>query len=123
VAEVQQRIATETNPANKGPMDPLDTLVIPEICWRITHHFSELEGQQVRNSGHNTMTTEALQVLDFTLDRSGVQLASASSIVAKGVSKRLLVTRPFLLYLTRRGSNTPFFAMWVDNAELLNKQN
>jgi hypothetical protein len=29
--------------------------------------------------------------------------------------------RPFLIYLKKRGATRPYFAMWVDNAELLRR--
>jgi hypothetical protein len=29
--------------------------------------------------------------------------------------------RPFLVYMKNRETNTPYFALWVDNAELLDK--
>lgn len=100
---------------------PDDYLSVPEMCWHITHHFAELEGKQLLNTGD--VIVDARQDLDFTLDRNGVQLAStAAEAVRQGIPRRLLCTHPFLLYLTRRGSDTPFFAMWVDNAELLGRR-
>jgi hypothetical protein len=32
-----------------------------------------------------------------------------------------LFDKPFLVYMKKRGAEHPFFVMWVDNAELLDK--
>jgi hypothetical protein len=38
------------------------------------------------------------------------------------ITPRLFVLdRPFLLYLKKPNAKWPFFAMWVDNAELLRR--
>ncbi len=35
--------------------------------------------------------------------------------------RRFEFNRPFLLYIKKRGADYPFFVMWMDNAELLQK--
>lgn len=121
IADVKERIAEESmNNPTPVFMSNIDRLYVPEMSWRITHHFPELENAVLLNGGDPIV--EAKQIIDFTLNRSGVQLISASNITRQAIPKQLSFTHPFLLYLTRRGTDTPFFAMWVDNAELLNKQ-
>ena len=35
--------------------------------------------------------------------------------------KRIVFDKPFLLYLKERESDTPYFAVWIETAEVLEK--
>jgi hypothetical protein len=59
--------------------------------------------------------------MDFRLDRSGVELESEAKLFVTPIPINYVINRPFLIYVKKRGSDRPFFAMWVDNAELLSK--
>ena len=49
---------------------------------------------------------------------------SEAVIAALGDSPMdFIFSRPFIVYMKKRGCDQPFFVMWVDNAELLNKKN
>lgn len=101
-----------------------ETLLIPVMHWKIDHHFSELVGREKQFLSPKNLkglfVSEARQSLEFKLDRSG---ASIRSIVLFGAGslppRHFHFNQPFLLYLKKRGADFPFFAMWVDNAELL----
>jgi hypothetical protein len=56
------------------------------------------------------------------LDRSGAELSAEAKVLVKSASGDLLFNRPFLLYMQKRGGTRPSFAMWVANAELLQKK-
>jgi hypothetical protein len=62
---------------------------------------------------------EAMQTVEFKLDRSGAELQSESSIAVTSAPRHYVFDRPFLIYMKRRGAEKPFFIMWVDNGELL----
>jgi hypothetical protein len=70
---------------------------------------------------------EAMQKIDFSLTRTGVVLKSEARLRAtRGASadvekpRHLHFDRPFLICVKKREPNaTPFFLMWVDNAELM----
>jgi hypothetical protein len=72
---------------------------------------------------------EARQKIDFTLSPTGVVLKSEARLratrggPAKVEKPRFLhFDRPFLICVQKREPNaTPFFLMWVDNAELMKK--
>lgn len=102
-----------------------DILLIPNMHWTIDHHFSELVKKEfvpvpLQNT-YELMT--ALQSISFTLNRSGVSLKSIALLPAreKGEQQRFIFDHPYLLLLRQRGHSHPFFAMWVENAELLTK--
>jgi hypothetical protein len=100
-----------------------DELLVPNMSWRVTHHFHELEGpDKVIQNGSvaGLFMAAAVQEMEFKLDRRGAEIFStAYSIPADGGPKILHFGRPFLLYLKKRDAARPFFVMWVENAELL----
>jgi WD40 repeat protein len=120
LADLEARIA-------KGPsakLGDLTTLLVPNLDWRIEHHFRELEGRLILNRvlrGQPTLV--AFQVIQFQLNRSGADLESGAALnFGNGHEdnpNEFHFDRPFLIYLKKRGAAHPFFVMWVDNAELL----
>jgi len=113
-----------------GPVRSVgDTLTVPVMNWQIDHHYRQLEGSErlIRNAPlPDSFLAVAYQLVRFKLDRSGAVLKSEALLVAKGPDGatdpiELDFTRPFLILLKKRGAAQPFFVMWVDNAELLQK--
>jgi hypothetical protein len=107
-------------------LQPGDTLIVPDVLYKLTHHFNELLGKQLGNQKWTDYSfVEALQRIDFTLSRTGVVLKSEARLAAakKAVSREqrhLHFDRPFLICVQKREPDaTPFFLMWVDNAELM----
>lgn len=99
-----------------------DVILVPNIFWRITHHFKELEGKYLGNKGYESLYIRlALQMIQFKLDRSGAELKSEAKLYAAPVPNHFVFDQPFLIYMKKRGAVHPFFVMWVDNAELLSK--
>ena len=104
-----------------------ETLSVPAISWRIVHRFGELENRQFLNDGFRRHgIAAAVQMIEFRLDREGVVLRSETEIrTYTGIEatppgrREFIFDRPFLLYVALRGAESPLFAVWVDNAELL----
>ncbi len=124
----ERTTAFEKNPGYETlrKLQPDDTLVAPDVLYRLTHHFDDLLGKPFANpKWPDTFLFEAMQRIDFTLSRTGVVLKSESRLGAKSAAKigkpRLLhFDRPFLICVQKREPNAaPFFLMWVDNAELM----
>lgn len=97
----------------------VDILRVPEMFWRIDHRFRELIGKVVANAEPANPIVEALQTIEFRLDRSGAMLESQAVTVLAAIPRTFAFDRPFLVYMKKRGAQHPFFVMWVDNAELL----
>jgi hypothetical protein len=125
---LQDKIAASRNDPNYTTGRALghgDTLIVPDVLYKLTHHFDELIGKSLGNQKWTAyFVFEALQKIDFTLSRTGVLLKSEARLAAKKaaprVQRRLHFDRPFLICVQKRESNaTPFFLMWVDNAELM----
>ncbi|MBN2511378.1 MAG: hypothetical protein JXB18_00435 [Sedimentisphaerales bacterium] len=101
---------------------PNDILLVPNLFWKITHSFDELEGNTIANPKYQGMPiAKATQVIQFRLDRSGAEIKSESKLYCLPVPTYYVFDRPFLIYIKKRDAEYPFFVMWVDNAELLKK--
>ena len=96
-----------------------DVLKVPEMFWEIEHRFRELIGKDVANADVNMPIVEAMQAIQFRLNRSGAAVEGESLVAVEAIPRHFEFNRPFLVYMMKRGANRPFFVMWVDNAELL----
>jgi len=110
------------NPSSNTALGPNDILLIPNMHWSIDHRFSEIAMKDFAPDRYYFLRN-AQQTLDFSLNRSGVILTSSAWAKAriKCMPQYFIFDRPFLLYLRMRGHAHPFFAMWVNNTELLTK--
>jgi hypothetical protein len=103
-----------------------EAVSVPNMKWRIAHHFTQFEGQQHRFADgplKGLYFREAAETIDFSLDREGMRL-DAKAIV--GVASRqqpraFVFDKPFLLIVKQHGAKSPCFVMWVKNSELLDK--
>lgn len=124
LADVEAKAAGKTD-AYYRRVGPNDTLLVPNLAWRITHRFKELEGPDKRflNAGLQEYHLDAAeQTIQFRLDRSGAELAAEAKVYVKPVPSDFHVNRPFLVYMKKRGGVRPFFVAWVGTAELLEKK-
>ncbi len=97
-------------------------LVVPDIVFDISHHFKELENKKIVNSNLKNQTFDIIQQdIRFSLNRSGAELNSEAKVCCSALANHFYFNRPFLIYIKKRDAETPFFAMWVANAELLKK--
>jgi len=126
IAKVHDR-ATETEPQ---PAQPGDVLTVPKLNFDVTRRFRELEGRRLVVSNpriaNYLVLSIALQNVRFQLDEKGVRLRSEAHITfgcsapARPMPRHVMVfDRPFLILLQRADAETPYFALWVDNPELL----
>jgi hypothetical protein len=119
---LQDKIANSPTDQYSRELGPNDTLLVPNIFWKITHHFKELEEKNLANPRFDgTPIMAAYQTIQFRLDRTGAMLKSEARIAVGAIPRDFICDRPFLIYLKKRDAEHPFFVMWVDNAELLTK--
>jgi hypothetical protein len=122
-------VESKTNGKLPRPWSPhfseTDTLLIPNIHWRIEHEYPALQGpgkEFLNPALAGNFLNKACQTIDFKLDRGGAELKSEARMeLTKGGTGSFSLDRPFLLYLKKRDAKYPFFVMWVDNSELLCK--
>lgn len=112
----------EKNHERERFLDRVDVLVVPEMFWEIEHRFTELIGKMVTNANPAMPILEARQGIKFKLDRYGAVLESEANIFIGATPRYFHFNRPFLIYMKKRDREQPFFVLWVDNAELLNRK-
>jgi hypothetical protein len=99
-----------------------DTLLVPEMAWRISHRFGDLEEERFENTSLRRQSIDvAMQDIQFRLNRSGAQLESEAKAYAASGPMHYVFDRPFMLYMRKRGARTPYLVLWIENAELLTK--
>ena len=80
------------------------------------------EGRRVReegNGGDDLPLMLAAQQIRFRLDETGALLSSEGATARVAPKRDIVAWKPFLVLVERDGSDHPYFALWVDNAELL----
>lgn len=121
---VNELIASDES--NKAMWDG-DTLLVPEMFWRVGHHVTAVEKAFTAPAGLvGKGIDRATQDVSLRLDKGGAAVKSEAIISGWGgiimppdTARVFLFDRPFLVCMTTRGAAEPFFVMWVDNAELL----
>ncbi|MGQ9574400.1 MAG: hypothetical protein ACUVUC_03715 [Thermoguttaceae bacterium] len=122
---LQRAAASQPSRALRG-----DVLKVPRLDFDITRQFEELEHRLLvfRNPQLPTdsVIRSALQSIRFQMNEKGVKLRSHARIVtscSKADSpppgRLMIFDKPFLILLQRTGAKSPYFALWVDNPELL----
>lgn len=129
IKAVQSRMANAT----PVPAQLYDILKVPKLNFDVTREYQELENLQlvVQNPhiARDLQIVSALQNIRFQLDEQGVRLRSESHIsfgcaarAAPPPARHVMVfDKPFLMLLQRRDADMPYFALWVDNSEILVK--
>jgi hypothetical protein len=99
-----------------------DVVLAPNIALATSHHFQELEGSNrklVNKDVNGLYIQTAIQSIRFSLNRSGAELGSEAKLMVSPIARNFIVDGPFLVVLRKRGGREPFFALWVENPEVL----
>jgi len=129
---LQTVTATEERIAASEPANAVtgDVLIVPKFNFDLTRSYSELIGRLlvVKNPAvaKDLVLLAAIQNIRFQMDEKGVRLRSESHMQFGCAAPSLpqpehvmIFDKPFLAFLKREGAKAPYFALWVDNAELL----
>ena len=120
-----ESVSNRTMNGKKEALAEKDVLMIPKFSFKVNHSFSELKEGKIVNVGFSDyQIAEAMQDMTFVLDERGAVLeAKASLFLAKGIpnSRRLKFDGPFLLLMKEKGAAYPYFAIWIENTELMAK--
>ena len=97
-----------------------DELAVPKMNFEVHRTYGQILGCVVaQGAGAGNRVIQAEQTVRFTLDEHGAVLRSEAAGSIFGAPPKLIFDRPFLLMLKRTGAKMPYFAVWIDNAELL----
>ncbi len=107
-----------------------DVLKVPMVKFDVRRSFNELTNHPFPVVGLEYPTyfiETAIQSIRFELNEAGVRLRSEAFGFGIGVvsappePRHLVFDKPFLLMMKLTDADQPYFAMWVDNPELLGK--
>jgi hypothetical protein len=104
-----------------------ESVVVPVLNFELLQEFDELVGKEITSTGplESMPIVLAVQSVRFRLDEYGAVLKSeAGKVAGCAVEKRkkprqFIFDKPFLILLERKDAAQPYFALWVDNPELL----
>jgi hypothetical protein len=106
-------------------------LSVPLMEWSIQHQYQELVGKVASGPKlpEAIQFQEATQLINFRMNRQGFGVSSSMRFDANILngdevhrSGHFIFDQPFLIIARKRATKDPFFVMWVENAELLQKQ-
>lgn len=121
IESVQQRISV----SEAIELGMQKSFIVPILNFKILKDFQELTNKilNIKNKKYNGKKLALIQqLIRFKLDESGATLKSeATSFFCIDLQPDLIFDKPFLIMLKYKGSRNPYFAVWVDNPEILVK--
>ena len=112
----------QINYSGKNTFEENDILRIPFIKVNDEINYDELCGREIKNS--NYYIKQALQTIDFELNNVGGSVKSEALIDATQKawtekSRKMIFDSDFILYLKEKSKEQPYFALKVDNTDIL----
>ena len=105
--------------ANPRGLGHGDVLKIPKLDYDIGHSYPDIEKYLgILAEG----PAKAYQGIRFKLNEKGAIIKSEAILLMEGEIRSFVFDRPFLIYLKQKDAKYPYFAMWIDNTELMLKQ-
>jgi hypothetical protein len=110
-----------------------DYLSIPVLRFNIGTHYTSLEGQQFKTGKHQHFIQTAYQRTAFILDEFGAEVESYAVVACDSTSvshvvpkekptpKKMIFDKPYVIFIKKKNSANPYFAMKVMNTELMMK--
>lgn len=130
LGETVEDVLARIGSATPTPMVSGDVLAVPRFNFDLTRIYTELTNRLlvVKNPkvAKDLLLLSAIQNIRFQVDEKGVRLRSESHTsfgcaarVEPQTQHYLILDKPFLVMMKRVDADAPYFALWVDNAELL----
>jgi hypothetical protein len=129
IAEVNKLIAKGNKESSVAENSSLytfnyeDYFCMPVIDFNVETNYTGIEGRKVFTNGRWFTMMTASQRTALVLNEEGAKVESEAHIAAdsagKVVIKKLVFNKPFVVMLKRKNAPNPYFALLVDNAELL----
>jgi hypothetical protein len=103
-------------------MRNLESLVIPVVDVDRLQNYPELCGHPILASNaavNGKQLSLVAQRTRFKLDETGARLESKALAVSAKPPRQFIFDHPFLVMLIRQGAKMPYFALWVENTDVL----
>ena len=99
---LDMKIRSQSESRSPRKLSSSSILLVPDIFWRISHRFRELERRPFLNDGFDAPTLSTIrQDIEFRLDRSGVLLESEVRLHSLGMPSHYIVDHPFLVLVRK----------------------
>jgi len=108
IKEIQKRIKT----SSATEIQPKENFRVPVI------DFAFVNAQKLNTKNINE-NFQLLQMIRFKLDESGMVLRTMTVGVSAIPLRNFCFDKPFLVYISKKDSEIPYFAVWIDNIALL----
>jgi hypothetical protein len=127
ISDIRKRIADASAKEGPSELSRKEPLAIPILNFDVSREYAELEGKTITTPGplEGMEISLALQAIRFRLDEHGAVLKSEAALspaackAAEPKPRQFIFDKPFLILLERTDAAQPYFALRVDNAELL----
>lgn len=101
-----------------------DKVRIPMIEFNLKKKFKELIGNQFQAKNLMYEIVDVNQQNAFVLNEKGAEVESMAAMDAAASAeeikpKHLIFNKPFVVFLKRKNSDFPYFAVYISNTELL----
>lgn len=134
LTEIKSRISIgekemkDTSSEWKYFINETDEIIIPSFSFNLETNYSSMEGNTFQAGLMDFVLQTVYQRNAFVLDENGGRVESEAVITAAPAAempvehphpKHLVFNKPFFLMVKRAENPNPYFAMWVENAELM----
>lgn len=130
--DTYQAAAKRIDTSKKTTIWENEPLKMPKIDFDLSYSFPELEGKRLLNNGwEGWLIAKALQDTRFKLDEKGAVLKSRAFFMATKAEapapgnakpRMFIFDKPFLIYMKQKTGKYPYFALWINNPELMVRQ-
>jgi hypothetical protein len=127
IEAVEGRIKHSSLPDYEQEPQMNECLMIPVISIGVERVYQELTGKPLQNPSLKDLSIgEARQGIRFRLDEWGAKLESSSMVPVESAKpekpRRFVFDKPFLIYFKEKAKAAPYFAIWVETPELLQRE-
>lgn len=127
IASVRERIAAPHPRHSRFQMVAGETLIVPVLLASIDRTYSDLSSLDFANASYaGRYVIMAQQIIRFRLNEHGAKIESEAIIVSDfgepdqpPQPRKLVFDKPFLIWLRETQPTEPYFAAWIENAELM----
>lgn len=123
--EYYEDVKTKTNKyTGKRKLQKYEEVIIPFVEVDSTVSYDELKGKTIKNT-NGMYISVAVQNVKFNLNEKGCNLSSEaqtiSTYLAEG-DRIFMFDDTFIIFMKEKDSNNPYFALKVDNDDILVKK-
>jgi len=130
ITAVTRRIENPLGASFSSDLKPKETLAVPVVKVGVRRDYSELLGRHSQNPGFEAyFVSYAQQATRFRLDATGARVESEAAYAEKTPEiphlrpqpkpRQFIFDKPFLIYLRQLDAEVPYFALWVETAEVM----